>query len=308
MVPILEINNVSQQFRVGFWMRKVQVLQNIEFSIPEQSIFGFLGSNGAGKTTLIHLIAGLRTPSQGKIKVFGHCAQSLEARSKIGFLPERPYFHEHLTGESLLKYFGTLSGMSGVEIRKRIPVVLATVGLTQARKVELKRFSKGMLQRIGIAQALLHDPQFLLLDEPMSGLDPVGRKEIRELILQLSQQGKTIFFSSHVIPDIEAICDQIALIQNGKLIGYGPIGQFMTSGSGHSEIAWKGCAKEEASQWSELAEIQEIHDGFRGIALNEESVNRVLEKLLKCRAKILWVSPKKNSLENFFGLTQSDAL
>lgn len=238
----------------------------------------------------------------------GYPARSVEARSKIGFLPERPYFHEHLTGESLLKYFGTLSGMSRFEIRNRIPVVLSTVGLTQARRVELKRYSKGMLQRIGIAQALLHDPQFLLLDEPMSGLDPLGRKEVRELILQLSQQGKTIFFSSHVIPDVEAICDQIGLIQNGKLIGYGPMEQFKTPGNIHSEIAWSGLTREEALKWSELMQVQEIHGGCKGIVSNADSVNLVLEKLLKCHAKILWVSPKKISLENLFGLTPSNEL
>ncbi len=226
---ILEIEKVDQSFRTGFWMRPKQVLFSVSFSVPERSIFGFLGANGAGKTTLIHLIAGLNSPSRGSVRVQGLDARTPRARAKIGYLPERPYFHEHLTGEGLLRYFGALSGMSSARIRERIPQALAAVQMTEARKVELRRYSKGMLQRIGIAQAILHDPEFLVLDEPMSGLDPIGRKQMRELIQRLAAEGRTIFFSTHVIPDVEAICDRVAVIQKGKLVSTGPISQFQPS-------------------------------------------------------------------------------
>ena len=230
MENALEIQQVSQVFRTGFWLKPVSVLKEVTFSVPKGSVFGFLGANGAGKTTLIHLIMGLRKPTSGTVRVFGLEAFSLEARSKIGYLPERPYFHEHLTGEGLLRYYGALSVMDKTELGDQISVVLKEVGMERARKTELRRYSKGMLQRIGIAQALLHRPPLLVLDEPMSGLDPLGRREMRDLIHQLASSGRTIFMTSHVIPDVEAICDQVALIQEGRLIESGPLSQFTARG------------------------------------------------------------------------------
>ncbi len=229
MANILDIQKVSQSFRSGFWMRKVEILHNITLKISSRSIYGFLGPNGAGKTTLIHLIVGLRKPTLGSVKVCGFDAHSQEARAQIGYLPERPYFHEHLTGETLLQYFGALSGMKKNQILSRIAPVLSAVGLGAARKLELRKYSKGMLQRIGIAQALLHNPEFLILDEPMSGLDPLGRKEMRELMLSQSKEGRTLFFSSHIISDVEAVCDQLAVIREGKLLGCGKMSEFPSS-------------------------------------------------------------------------------
>ncbi len=233
MEKALEIQKVSQVFRTGFWMRPVAALTEVDFSVPVGSVFGFLGANGAGKTTLIHLITGLRKPTSGRVLVFGRDAASLEARSQVGYLPERPYFQEHLTGEGLLRYYGALSALEwgkASERGERISEVLAAVGLERARKTELRRYSKGMLQRIGIAQALLHRPPLLILDEPMSGLDPLGRKEMRDLIGQLAASGRTIFMTSHVIADVEAICDRVALIQGGRLMESGPLSQFTTRG------------------------------------------------------------------------------
>ena len=239
--PILELTDVDQSFRSGFWLRQQQVLHQVSFSVPEGSVFGFLGANGAGKTTVIHLITGLRQPTRGQVKVFGKDATSLESRARIGYLPERPYFYDHLTGEGILKYFGTLSGLSRAKILSRIPKVLSQVDLTAARKVELRKYSKGMLQRIGIAQALIHNPEFLILDEPMSGLDPLGRKKMRELILQLASEGRTIFFSSHVIPDVEAMCTQVGILKKGRLIGCGPIEQWKgKQGAGLEDILEEG--------------------------------------------------------------------
>ncbi len=300
--PILELEKVSQAFRSGFWMKRVQVLDEITFNVPSRSIFGFLGANGAGKTTLIHLMVGLRRPLSGSVRVQGREAASLEARASIGYLPERPYFHDHLTGENMLRYFGDLSGMSRSKIRDRIPEVLATVGMGHARHTELKRYSKGMLQRIGIAQALLHDPEFLVLDEPMSGLDPMGRKEIRELIIKLAAEGRTVFFSSHVIPDVEAICDQVALIQKGKLIGCGPIGKLLAQGPLQTEIAFSGLHPDKMAGIPEIQSFRQIPDAIRAVVSGQEAVQSSLKTLMSAGANILWVSPIRPSLESLFGM------
>lgn len=300
MSSILEVSEVRQSFRVGFWMKNVEILHGINLSIPRRSIFGFLGANGAGKTTLIHLVVGLRKPTAGSVKVDGHDALSPSARAKIGYLPERPYFHEHLTGDGLLKYFGALAGMKRNEILSRIPLVLKSVGMSHARNTELRRYSKGMLQRIGIAQALLHDPEFLVLDEPMSGLDPLGRKEMRELIVELASEGRTIFFSTHVIPDVEAICNQVAIIQKGNLIGCGPIGKFLSQGPAQTEIIFTGMEIQAAKKVTEFLSIRETPDSLHGVIANQDSINPALEKLLKAGAKIFSINPVRPSLEAMF--------
>lgn len=296
---MLEVKEVDQSFRVGFWLKRVQVLRGISLSVPSKCIFGFLGANGAGKTTLIHLLVGLRRPTRGTVEVGGFEASSSQARERIGYLPERPYFHEHLTGEGLLRYFGTLAGMDHWEIASRIPKVLETVGMSQAAKVELKRYSKGMLQRIGIAQAILHDPEYLILDEPMSGLDPLGRKEIRELIVRLAGEGRTIFFSTHVIPDVEAICDRVALIQKGKLLGCGPIEQFLAHGTSETEIAFTGLGVDSVSGQKGFSSVRQIPDGVRATATGD--INEILRDLISSGAKIMWVNPIRPSLEDLFG-------
>jgi ABC-2 type transport system ATP-binding protein len=300
MSSILDVSQVSLSFRVGFWLKRIEVLHNVDLKVPHRAIFGFLGANGAGKTTLITLITGLRRPTSGTLLVDGLVADTKAARARIGYLPERPYFPEHLTGEDFLKYFGALSAMSRSQIQARIPSVLATVGMTAARKVELRRYSKGMLQRIGIAQAILHDPEFLVLDEPMSGLDPIGRKEIRELITQFASEGRTVFFSSHVIPDVEAICDQIALIEKGRILSCGPIGQFLGQGPLHTEIGFSGIPGDIAEKIAEFTSFRQMPDGYRASVTGQDAVSVVLGNLLKAKAKILWVTPIRPSLEGLF--------
>lgn len=202
-------------------IRSVEVLHQVSFEIPRGSVFGFVGANGAGKTTLISLIAGIRRPTQGQVwlesKGKRFQAHEAAAKQKIGFLPERPYFPEHLTGEGLLRYLGTLSGLSGAHLSSRVDWALKRVSMEHARTLELRKYSKGMLQRVGIAQAILHEPEFLLLDEPMSGLDPTGRKEIRDLISHLHQEGHTIFFSSHVLEDVDTLCDRMVSMEKGRV-------------------------------------------------------------------------------------------
>lgn len=302
---ILEIENVKQSFRVGFWMKQVEILHGVSFEVPRNSIFGFLGPNGAGKTTLIHLITGLRTPKAGSVRVAGHVASSREARSKIGYLPERPYFHEHLTGEGFLLFMGYLAGLSRDYILSQIPDVLMQVGLSHARHVELKRYSKGMLQRVGIAQAILSGPDLLVLDEPMSGLDPIGRKEIRELIVRLRDEGRSIFFSTHIIPDVEAICDQVAVIQKGKLVGCGPIGKFLSQGPVQTEIGFSGVDEKVAKSCVGGSQVTILPEGFKTVISELNQVNGTLQKLIEARASIMWVNPLRPSLESIFGKESS---
>jgi len=185
-------------------------------------------------------------------------------------------------------------------ISDRIPRVLSRVGMSDARKLELKRYSKGMLQRIGIAQAILHDPEFLVLDEPMSGLDPLGRKEMRELITQLASEGRTIFFSSHVIPDVEAICDQVALIQKGRLLGAGPIGGFLAQGPLQTEVALSKITLETAKGFEGFESVREMPDGVRGIVSSHASVHAVLKRAMDTGGQVLWVTPVRPSLEQLF--------
>lgn len=297
---MLEIKNVRQSFRSGFWLKKVEVLKDISFTVPKKSIFGFLGPNGAGKTTLIHLITGIKVPVSGSITLDGIPAHEKAAKRKIGYLPERPYFYDHLTGQELLRFFGRLTGMTISEIDARIPKVLESVGMGHARHLELKKYSKGMLQRIGIAQAMIHDPEFLVLDEPMSGLDPIGRKEIRELILQLARDGRTIFFSSHVIPDVEAICDSVAMIRKGELIGCGKISQFLDRETTPVEIAFSGVPLAMAKSLGDFTVMREMSEGIRATLPSDLGVEKTLSALLELKAKILWVNPIRPSLEDAF--------
>lgn len=219
--PAIQIDRVCYDLRIGFWMRQRRLIDHLSLEVAEGGLFGFLGANGAGKTTLIHLICGIKRPSIGEVRIFGVSSSERAGRERLGYLPERPYFYEHLTGDQLLSYFGRLSGMPESRIKERIPEVLAAVKLTRARHEVLRGYSKGMLQRIGIAQAILHDPRLLVLDEPMSGLDPLGRREIRDLLLKMAADKKTIFFSTHVVSDAEMLCERVALIKKGRLLASG---------------------------------------------------------------------------------------
>jgi ABC-2 type transport system ATP-binding protein len=217
---MIEIREVDQSFRSGFWLKKTELLKKISFQIPKKSIFGFVGPNGAGKTTLIHLLVGIKRPAAGQILFEGKETHLSEVKRKIGYLPERPYFYQFLKGRELLEFFGTLSQLSQRQLRRRIPEVLEEVGMTHAAELELSKYSKGMLQRLGLAQALINNPNILFLDEPLDGLDPLGRAEVKKIILGLKKQGKTIFFNSHILGDVAEICDTVGIIDKGNLIAH----------------------------------------------------------------------------------------
>ena len=209
------VSDLSKSFRV--MSKKVHALDKISMSVGVGEIFGFLGPNGAGKTTLIKILMGMLHPDQGEVLIAGKSPFDRQAKRIMGYFPERPYLHDFPAGEEFLRFHGRLMAMEGKSLADRITEVLGLVDMERGRGLELRKYSKGMLQRIGLAQALLHDPEVLILDEPMSGLDPVGRREVRELILRISKLGKTVFFSTHIVSDIEAICTNVGFINKGRL-------------------------------------------------------------------------------------------
>ncbi|MFZ3209071.1 MAG: ABC transporter ATP-binding protein [Geobacteraceae bacterium] len=217
MEPMIVIENISKSFREGISGRHVQALQDLSLQIEKGEVFGFLGPNGAGKSTAIKVLINLIFPDSGRAFIAGKDVGGKEVRKMVGFLPENPYFYDYLTAEELLRFGGRASGMGKAEITERTDLLLAKVNLTQARKRALRTYSKGMVQRAGLALALIHDPQVVILDEPMSGLDPLGRKMVGDIILELKEAGKTVFFSSHILSDVERFCDRVGIIVGGRL-------------------------------------------------------------------------------------------
>jgi len=217
----IDVRDLAKTYRTPFRRRKVEALRGVTFSVERGQIFGFVGPNGAGKTTAIRTLMGLIRPTGGSASLLGHPIPSRIARYKIGFLPESPYFYDYLTVGELLDLAGRLFGVPADTRKKRADLLIDQVGLGRARAQNLKKFSKGMLQRAGLAQALMNDPELVVLDEPMSGLDPIGRKEVRDLIVGLRDQGKTVFFSTHILSDVEAITDHVAIIARGQLQAQG---------------------------------------------------------------------------------------
>ena len=230
----IELKNICRSFKNHFWQNKKQVLKDVSLKIYKGEIFGFLGPNGAGKTATIKIITGLIRPDSGSIKIFEHPANALEVKKRIGFLPESPYFYEHLTGYEFLKISALLSNQK--DYKSVILGLLEKVGLKHAVRLQLRKYSRGMLQRIGIAQALVAEPELLILDEPLTGLDPIGRKEIKDIILEQKAKGNTVFFSSHILPDAEAVCDRIGIIIDGQIIKVGELNKLLKKGLKTDEI------------------------------------------------------------------------
>ncbi|OGQ98912.1 MAG: hypothetical protein A2505_03230 [Deltaproteobacteria bacterium RIFOXYD12_FULL_55_16] len=232
-VPALEITGLSKGFGSG--RKKNQVLTNLSLTITQGEVFGFLGPNGAGKSTTIKLLLHFLKPDSGSLRILGKTVGQEEFRHRIGYLSEFPFFYDHLTARETLRLSGRLSGMERQALDQRIPILLERMTLTEAADRRVGGFSKGMKQRLGMANALIHDPEVLIFDEPMSGLDPVGRHQIKGLIAELKQEGKTIFFSSHILSDIEALCDRIGVINKGVLLYSGGLRDFLVAGCGLEE-------------------------------------------------------------------------
>jgi len=223
----LSIRGLGKVYRVGVRQRLVAAVDALDLSVERGAIYGFVGPNGAGKSTTIKMLVGLIAPTSGDASIFGLPIRDPASRNAVGYLPENPSFHDFLRPLEVLDLMGRLSGMSGPELRRRAGEMLELVGLGGARELTVRKFSKGMVQRLGIAQAMMHDPPLLILDEPMSGLDPIGRKEVRDLIVGLGMRGKTIFFSTHILGDVETICDRVGMILKGKLVAQGELSKLL---------------------------------------------------------------------------------
>jgi len=258
----LRTRELSKSFVKGFWGSHVMVLDRVTLDVPEGEVLGLLGPNGAGKTTMMRIVLGLIHPSSGEGWIFNRPLSEWDVRKRVGFLPETPYLHDHLTADACLTFFGQLCGLSGVYLKRRAGELLELVGLQEARHRRLRAFSKGMLQRIGIAQALINNPALLLLDEPMSGLDPIGRKEMRGLLFRLKQAGKTIVMSSHLLQDVELLCDRVAILNRGRVAAVVDISDLHRGepgGAFPSGPEWPGHERNGASQLS----LEELY--FRAV-------------------------------------------
>lgn len=291
------IKNLRKHFKGHLSIGKIEALKGIELEIPQGVIYGFIGPNGAGKTTTLKIITGLIFPDQGEVSIFGKPFTDCNVRRDIGFLPESPYFYDYLTAEELVIFFGRLFGIPKKELKERTYYLLELVGLKGKEKIPLRKYSKGMLQRVGLAQALINDGKLLILDEPMSGLDPIGRREIRDLILKLKENGKTIFFSSHILADAEMICDEVAIIVKGKIVERGRLESLLGKEVRFYDISFKG--SEIPQELSDNVVVS--HEDYNLLRIqSEEEVESCLKTLLKNKARILGVIPHKPSLEELF--------
>ncbi len=301
MRDIVRVENVVKDFRPGFGVRRKRVLHGISFRVGEGEIFGFVGPNGAGKTTTLKLLMGLIRPSAGSASILGHDVGETAFRRHVGFLPENPYFYDYLDGREILRFYAKLSGVPAGEREQRVARLLDWVGLAQAADARLRTYSKGMLQRIGIAQALVHDPDVVFLDEPMSGLDPIGRKEIRDLILRLKAEGKTIFMNTHILSDVEMLCDRVAIIVNGRIRYEGATDALQVQGDRGVDVVLSGVGPELASRLEERygAVLRGLGERIEA-RVAEKRVGDVLAAALEEGGRVVSVTPHRVSLESIF--------
>ncbi|MDH4080897.1 MAG: ABC transporter ATP-binding protein [Nitrospira sp.] len=299
---IVRIEHLSKVFRVGFWGRRVTAVDDLSLEVQQGEIYGFLGPNGAGKTTTIKMLMGLIYPSSGAASLFGRSIGDQAAKAKVGFLPESPYFYDYLTSREFLRFYGHLFGLLGSALEKRIDELLELVGMTHARDLQLRKFSKGMLQRVGIAQAMINDPELVILDEPMSGLDPIGRKEVRDLILRLKESGKTVMFSSHILHDAELLCDRVAMIMKGRLVACGQVSELIDPGTTQEvEMVVDRLSPEGIEELRPFTLKTMLH-GERVVATlaSQRHVDDALEVIRSHQAKLVSLLPHKASLEDLF--------
>jgi len=297
--PAIEILGLTKDYPTGFWSKRMRrSLDALTLQVEDGEIFGFLGPNGAGKTTTLKLLTGLIFPTSGTARVRGRSIDDIGMHREIGYLPEQPYFYDYLTARELLDYYARFSNYSSGDRRARVHRLLERVGLAGAADLQLRKYSKGMLQRVGIAQAILHEPPVVFLDEPMSGLDPVGRYEVRDMILELKKQGRTVFFSTHILSDAEMLCDRVAVLAAGKLQGIGAPGEIVSL---------------EVHAMDILFELRPGQDLPPGLAANvtrlgarcrwevpEAELYAALDQLRRSEARILSVTPVRPTLEDYF--------
>ncbi len=298
---LIEVEGLSKEFRLGLFMRRVQAVRGVSFQVERGTIFGFLGPNGAGKTTTIKILTGLIAPTGGRATLFGLPVPSPRAMARVGFLPENPYVYPYLTPTEFVEHCGRLSGLSGKAARDRTRRALDRVGVLYAADRPARRLSKGMLQRTGLAAALVADPELLILDEPMSGLDPVGRKEVRDLIVDERRQGRTIFFSTHILGDVETLCDKVTILRQGTVVVSGRIDELLNRDVQRTDVVLRGASEELAQSLAARGyTTRRAGDGLVVGAEGEGSVKTVLEAALLAGAIVFEVTPRSETLEDLF--------
>jgi ABC-2 type transport system ATP-binding protein len=303
----VEIADLSKDYETGFWKKKkVRALDDLTLNVSPGRIFGFLGGNGAGKTTTIKLLMGLIFPTNGTAKILGHDISDVQTHARVGYCPENPYFYDYLTAVELMEYFGRLFGYEEASCRDKARELLTAVGLDEKDwKRQLRKYSKGMLQRVGLAQSLINDPEIVFLDEPMSGLDPVGRREIRELIAGLREKGTTVFMSTHILSDIEALCNEVAILRRGRLAAAGDLTELLASTEEQRvfEISIQGVDAEAIREKVEFIAgamlTAEPHGAVIQVA-DEADIDAVLKITREAGGRLASIQPVKQSLEELF--------
>lgn len=295
----IETVALEKTYTVGFWRKATrQALRPLTLAVKEHEVFGFLGPNGAGKTTTLKLLMGLIFPTGGEAKILGKSVDDPQVKAQIGYSPEQPYFYDYLTAHELLRYYAQLSEVPAKEQEHRIASVLERVGLRDIGRLQLRKFSKGMLQRVSIAQAIVHEPRLVFLDEPMSGLDPMGRREVRDLIQALKEEGKTIFFSTHILSDAETLCDRVAVVNKGELKGIGSIAELKSRGTGQSEILWEGT--EQIRELEAIAtQVHRTAEFWRALVADAD-VFTAVDFIRKRGGRLISVTPVRETLEDYF--------
>jgi ABC-2 type transport system ATP-binding protein len=299
--PALEIVGLDKSYRVGHLRGSRRlVLQDLHLQVPRGEIFGYLGPNGSGKTTTLKVLMGLIYPDAGSIQVLGLAHEDRSWRYRVGFLPEQPYLYDYLTAREYLDYVGRLFGMPPGARRERSRELLSRLGLERAAGVPLRRFSKGMVQRAGLAQALMNDPEFIILDEPMSGLDPIGRRLVSDLILEFKKGGKTVLFSTHILSDAEALCDRVAVLRQGRLRDVGRLSDILRLDFSHMQMMVSGVDESAfGSIDSELSRRQAVGERWR-LEVPEKALGHVVQLIEKAGGRVLSVQPIRQSLEDYF--------
>lgn len=296
----LELRGLAKSYRVGHVVRKLRpVLKGLDLAVPAGEIFGYLGPNGSGKTTTLKILMGLLRPDAGTARVLGLPLTDRAWRYRVGYLPENPYLYDYLTAREYLEFVGRLFGQGAAHRSRRAKELLALVGLERSGDIALRRVSKGMLQRVGLAQALVNDPDFVVLDEPMSGLDPLGRHMVRKLILDLKDAGKTVLFSTHILSDAETLCDRIALLRDGALVASGPINEILKLDVSHLELLVSGLSAEAAAALGPDCRSRSVGERQR-LEVPEAALSRIVLAVEKAGGRLLSVHPVRQSLEEFF--------
>ena len=301
MTVILKVEALRKTFRKPLTGKKVEAVRGVSFEVREQEIFGFLGPNGAGKTTTIKMLTGLIAPTSGSGSMFGVPVPSPEAMGRVGFLPENPYVYPYLTPREFVTLCARLSGMSGPKLGLRVEEIVSRVGMAYAIDRPVRALSKGMLQRVGLAAAMVHKPELLILDEPMSGLDPVGRKEVRDIIVEERAAGRTIFFSSHILSDVEMLCDRVCILRKGEVVVSGSIHDLLDSGARHSEITMRAVSGELTAALEKMGlSPRALGTSVAVDVEGDDAIQGVIKLAVDRGARIETVTPKRETLEDLF--------